>query len=176
MSPPPRAATVPIINPQPMVPPPAVGSSSRMGSPVASTFSLPERPSSAASTSSGASAGALSTASGPIPRANFFPKSGTARPRSRSFSGFNNTSAEVELSKDNAPPSKATPPAKLKGRTLSTQHSPSPLSLPQNNIVTALRSASAKPPTSPLAQHSSDTANILNLVAAGQLDAEVVHA
>ncbi|TFK32573.1 rab-GTPase-TBC domain-containing protein [Crucibulum laeve] len=34
---------------------------------------------------------------GPIPRANFFPKAPGLRPRSRSFSGFNSTNAEIPL-------------------------------------------------------------------------------
>ncbi|KAG6856602.1 hypothetical protein H0H87_002694 [Tephrocybe sp. NHM501043] len=38
-----------------------------------------------------------SGASGAIPRANFFPKAGGVRPRSRSFSGFQSTAAEVPL-------------------------------------------------------------------------------
>ncbi|KAF8055636.1 hypothetical protein FPV67DRAFT_814386 [Lyophyllum atratum] len=36
-------------------------------------------------------------ASGLIPRANFFPKAGGVRPRSRSFSGFQSTTAEIPL-------------------------------------------------------------------------------
>ncbi|GLB36933.1 putative protein with domain in Tre-2, BUB2p, and Cdc16p [Lyophyllum shimeji] len=38
-----------------------------------------------------------SGAGGVIPRANFFPKAAGARPRSRSFSGFQNTTAEIPL-------------------------------------------------------------------------------
>ncbi|KAG5641671.1 hypothetical protein DXG03_004452, partial [Asterophora parasitica] len=44
-----------------------------------------------------AGAAATRPGSGPIPRANFFPKAGTARPRSRSFSGFQSTSVEVPM-------------------------------------------------------------------------------
>ena len=43
------------------------------------------------------SAQADQAGSGVIPRANFFPKAGGARPRSRSFSGFNSQDTEVPL-------------------------------------------------------------------------------
>lgn len=36
-----------------------------------------------------------------IPRPNFFPKAGTSRPRSRSFSGFNTTTTEISLPLEN---------------------------------------------------------------------------
>ncbi|KAG6826478.1 hypothetical protein H0H92_015651 [Tricholoma furcatifolium] len=49
----------------------------------------------ASATESGGGSGA--GAGGVIPRANFFPTVGGARPRSRSFSGFQNTTTEVPL-------------------------------------------------------------------------------
>ncbi|KAF9470703.1 hypothetical protein BDN70DRAFT_659976 [Pholiota conissans] len=56
----------------------------------------PGKPASNTPSSTLAVPGANSSA-GPIPRANFFPKAGGLRPRSRSFSGFNSTSSSVPV-------------------------------------------------------------------------------
>ncbi|TFK66952.1 hypothetical protein BDN72DRAFT_799449 [Pluteus cervinus] len=114
----------------------------------------------------------------PIPRANFFPKAGTARPRSRSFSGFNNSGADLALQqamgsqdgggktpeKQNEVRRSASTLSLSAGKDksftpkaspLRNQHAPSPLSLPHNNVVVVppLRSPSKAPP-SPLSQTS----------------------
>ncbi|KAF7294733.1 Rab-GAP TBC domain-containing protein [Mycena indigotica] len=111
---------------------------------------------------------------GAIPRPNFFPKVGTSRPRSRSFSGFNTShiSPPMPISKEDpgrlsaqkpsrsmsslaapvAGPSSSSsqptpPPTSSLGKHASRSSlRPSPLSLPQNNSVLGGRS-----PTSPLA-------------------------
>ncbi|KAF9459090.1 rab-GTPase-TBC domain-containing protein [Collybia nuda] len=116
-------------------------------------------------------------ASGVIPRANFFPKAGGARPRSRSFSGFNSTTVEVPLpfqrSREEGSEPTEMPSAKevkqsLSSPSLSTTPLPSspggkpspkpsplrssPLSLPPNTSFGAGgASRGMKPPSSPLA-------------------------
>ncbi|KAF7304946.1 Rab-GAP TBC domain-containing protein [Mycena kentingensis (nom. inval.)] len=116
-----------------------------------------------------------------IPRPNFFPKAGTARPRSRSFSGFNTSqissplplskeepvktthaqkpsrsmstlAAPVSASSTSAPPSSPPSLGKHASRSsLRSAHAPSPLSLPQNNSVLGVRGNMPRSPTSPLA-------------------------
>ncbi|KAF5368689.1 hypothetical protein D9615_010326 [Tricholomella constricta] len=111
---------------------------------------------------------------GVIPRANFFPKAGGVRPRSRSFSGFQSTTAEIRLplqrSREEGSQPVEMPSASEMKRALSpiilspatqlssspTKPSPlrisSPLSRTQEN---GPGSRSFKPTNSPLAQLSS---------------------
>ncbi|KAF8149384.1 hypothetical protein B0H34DRAFT_733556 [Crassisporium funariophilum] len=120
-------------------------------------------------------------AGGAIPRANFFPKAAGLRPRSRSFSGFNSTNAEVPLPIQRSREEAEIPSAREIQRSLSISVSlpstlspspasgsskaatklsplrPSPLSLPQNSVTGGgLRpggtSPALKSPSSPLAQ------------------------
>ncbi|CAK5279349.1 unnamed protein product [Mycena citricolor] len=102
-----------------------------------------------------------------LSRPNFTPRAGTARPRSRSFSGFDSSSApppglpEVEkgphktsLSISSAPSSGASAqpaPSPSLGKhgsrsSLRSSHAPSPLSLPHNNTLFG----GMRPPGSPL--------------------------
>ncbi|THH15095.1 hypothetical protein EW146_g5336 [Bondarzewia mesenterica] len=97
-----------------------------------------------------------------IPRANFYPKVRAARPRSRSFSGFDSPFAENSLGKER---SREEPAASLSSTSDGSnspqfhnpksvlgqrQHTPSPLSLSQNAVVSSTASlspASASPVT-----------------------------
>ncbi|KAL4244189.1 hypothetical protein ABKN59_010756 [Abortiporus biennis] len=118
-----------------------------------------------------------------IPRANFFPKVQTPRPRSRSFSGFDSTAVEIELTKESSSQEPQTtittsasmsslsntalPLAKRSKSASATvngvpktnslagrTHAPSPLSLSRNIVVASPTSLSPKPPSSPLAKSS----------------------
>ncbi|KAL0959414.1 hypothetical protein HGRIS_014662 [Hohenbuehelia grisea] len=106
--------------------------------------------------------------SSPIPRANFFPRTGTARPRSRSFSEFRSSKTEVPMPManeiDNTASFKASPPRRGSGLAppssssqnkspgpgrLRSSYAPSPLSIPP---IGGSSRPPIKSPTSPLAQ------------------------
>ena len=116
-----------------------------------------------------------------IPRANFFPQVGKPRPRSRSFSGYGNDSPAMpppnaaRSSEEERKPSRVASMQSLREAAVSSgngssasgqssqhtsvsspssirsSHTPSPLSLPQNNVRGGPRSpANIKAPPSPL--------------------------
>ncbi|KAG6914788.1 hypothetical protein DXG01_015319 [Tephrocybe rancida] len=114
-------------------------------------------------------------ANGVIPRANFFPKAGGVRPRSRSFSGFQSTTAEIplpiqmsraledqpsqmpttsEVKRSLLPiigsPTTPTTNNNVKGPKPSPLRVSSPLSRQDNSAPTAVRPV--RPPNSPLMQ------------------------
>ncbi|KAF7359280.1 Rab-GAP TBC domain-containing protein [Mycena sanguinolenta] len=171
-----RSGVTPTIPPPPGPGPAAVprrmtsesepGNSSQPGSPVGSSRSPIPRGRSPSATASPASTVGKSSplaekpitadpkSSAPIPRPNFFPKAGTSRPRSRSFSGFN--TPEISLPSGRSREEGAAPLVNvpIKGRSMSTslaapaQPSPSPSPLSQNS------SSSPSPPPS-LGKHAS---------------------
>ncbi|RDB27248.1 hypothetical protein Hypma_004535 [Hypsizygus marmoreus] len=90
----PSTQGVPVIAPIPIH---AGSSSLREGLEMRRVTSTSSLNAAAGVTERSASADQRASPSGVIPRANFFPKAGAVRPRSRSFSGFQSTSVEVPL-------------------------------------------------------------------------------
>ncbi|KAJ7460992.1 rab-GTPase-TBC domain-containing protein [Mycena galericulata] len=96
----------------------------------------------------------LPKSAAPIPRPNFFPKAGTSRPRSRSFSGFNTAAAEVSLPLESSQ-GVGGPPAQKVTRSMSTIAAPTP---PSPSSLLSPTSTSPSPPSPPsLGKHSSRT-------------------